>query len=1005
VARVIDIGPQPVSNRFLRTPSASEETFPIALQQCLTCGLIQIEEPVPARALAPPYDWITYNEPEAHLDGLVDIVAALPGVGPGAVAAGVSFKDDSTLARLERKGLQTWRLDLHEDLAVHDGRSGYGVETIQDRLTPAAAAAIAARRGRADLLLVRHILEHASQPLAFMEALRILTAPGGYVVVEVPDCSRAMDACDYTTIWEEHTLYYTPETFRNGLALAAFDVVRAENYPYPFENSLVAIATANGGATGGRAPAAGVARERERGLAFGRSLPEHRDRIRRALAEHRQGGGSIARFGAGHLARTWIGVFRVEDVIDCVIDDNPNKRGLFMPGSKLPIVGSSALVERGITLCLLSLNPIGQERVIAQNAAFVARRRSDRRLDRRRRRRAGAARHARADRRRARSAERRRAAAAVPRRRRRLGRRDRDEPHWHACARRMGKRAIRGPRRRQGDRRRQLDRERLRRIRAASQLPHGEGGDVADGAVLCGRARRLRHPHQRGVPRDDRERGVEGVLRGASGDRGALPRDRAARPHGDLRGRRRSDGLSPEQSGVVSDGAEHRARRRRVAAVARIAGAAPHRREDPLMATPNAERGVRPAVVHRDTCRLCDSRDLSVLLQLEPTPPGDHYVTADALDVPQPAYPMTLVMCGQCGLAQLPDVVDPEILYRDYIYNSSISLGLVRHFDEYAQSVLARVGTPEGSLIVDVGSNDGTLLRAFRSRGMRVLGVDPAREVARKAAAAGLETVNAFFDAALASELRRERGAASIVTANNVFANVDDLHDFVEGVRRLLAADGVFVFETGYFPDLVRQSIIDNIYQEHLSYYSVKPLARFFERYGMRLVAVEHEPTKGGSIRGFVQLAECATRLSRGALDELVDAEASGGFDRPDQLGYFTRRIAALRGNLKSLVADIRSQGRTLAGYGASVGVTTLLYYFDLGRALSFLVDDNPVRHGRFTPGHHIPVLSSDALYDRRPDDVILLAWRYAQPIIGRHEKYRQAGGRFILPLPEIAFL
>src|SRR5436190_2260117 len=274
-----------------------------------------------------------------------------------------------------------------------------------------------------------------------------------------------------------------------------------------------------------------------------------------------------------------------------------------------------------------------------------------------------------------------------------------------------------------------------------------------------------------------------------------------------------------------------------------------------VMSQARAEAAPRPAVIHRRSCRMCDSADLQLLLELVPTPPGDHYVTADALDVAQTVYPMRLVMCGGCGLAQLCDVVDPEILYRDYIYNTSISLGLVQHFDRYAEAVLARTGVQVPALAVDIGSNDGTLLGAFKRRGVRVLGVDPARDVARKATAGGLETVNAFFSAALARDLRHEYGPAAIVTANNVFANVDDLHDFIAGIRQLLAPDGLFVFETGYFPDLVRHRIIDNIYQEHLSYYSVKPLQQFFADHGMQLAACEHEPTKGGSIRGFVQSA------------------------------------------------------------------------------------------------------------------------------------------------------
>src|SRR5712692_4871870 len=280
----------------------------------------------------------------------------------------------------------------------------------------------------------------------------------------------------------------------------------------------------------------------------------------------------------------------------------------------------------------------------------------------------------------------------------------------------------------------------------------------------------------------------------------------------------------------------------------------------------NREAGeiVKPVVVHRDTCRLCGSSDLQLVLKMTPTPPGDHYVTAEALDEPQAAYPMDLVMCGQCGLAQLPDVVDPELLYRHYIYNTAVSLGPVQHFDRYAEAVLNCAGPAPGSLVVDIGSNDGTLLRAFAKRGMRVLGIDPARAVARSATEAGIETVPTFFRAALAADLRRERGPASIVTANNVFANVDDLDDLADGIRQLLTPDGVFVFETGYFPDLVRARIIDNIYQEHLSYYAVKPLQRFFPRHGMQLAAVEHEPTKGGSIRGFVRLAGNSSRLWQG---------------------------------------------------------------------------------------------------------------------------------------------
>lgn len=404
----------------------------------------------------------------------------------------------------------------------------------------------------------------------------------------------------------------------------------------------------------------------------------------------------------------------------------------------------------------------------------------------------------------------------------------------------------------------------------------------------------------------------------------------------------------------------------------------------------------------RTTCRMCDSPRLDVVMSCEPTPCGDHYVPASRVDEVQPRYAMDVALCLDCGLVQLPDVVNPELLYREYIYNTSISLGLSEHFDRYAAGLAEWTGAAPGSLVVDIGSNDGTLLRSFKARGFKVLGVDPARDQAKRANASGVMTENAFFTEQLAHRLRAEHGPAAIVTANNVFANVDDLQDLAAGIRALLAPDGVFTFETGYVVDLVRHSVIDNIYHEHLSYYSVIPLETFFKRAGMELIEIQHVETKGGSLRGMVQLAGGPRRANREAIDRLVAAEREGGFDRPDTYRAFATRMDEVRQDLRRRLAQARGQGQTIAGYGASVGVTTLLYYYGLDETLSYLVDDNPARHGLFTPGHHLPVYPSEVLAERRPDWVVLLAWRYADPIMRRHEAYRQAGGRFLIPLPTV---
>jgi SAM-dependent methyltransferase len=400
---------------------------------------------------------------------------------------------------------------------------------------------------------------------------------------------------------------------------------------------------------------------------------------------------------------------------------------------------------------------------------------------------------------------------------------------------------------------------------------------------------------------------------------------------------------------------------------------------------------------------MCGSSRLEVVLRCEATPCGDHYVPASRVNEAQPRYPMDVALCLDCALVQLPDVVNPELLYREYIYNTSISLGLSEHFDRYAAGLAEWTGAAGGSLVVDIGSNDGTLLRSFKARGFKVLGVDPARDQARRANESGVPTENTFFTEDVSRRLRDAHGPAAIVTANNVFANVDDLPDLAAGIRTMLAPDGVFTFETGYLVDLVRNSVIDNVYHEHLSYYSVIPLEKFFAKYGMELIDIQHVETKGGSLRGMVQKAGGPRRANREAISRLVKAEQDGGFDRPETYHEFAARMDGVRRDLRRRLATLKAEGKTIAGYGASVGVTTLLYYYGLDETLSYLVDDNPARFGLFTPGHHLPVHSSDVLPEKRPDCVVILAWRYAEPIMKRHEKYRQGGGRFLIPLPAVS--
>jgi SAM-dependent methyltransferase len=310
------------------------------------------------------------------------------------------------------------------------------------------------------------------------------------------------------------------------------------------------------------------------------------------------------------------------------------------------------------------------------------------------------------------------------------------------------------------------------------------------------------------------------------------------------------------------------------------------------------------------------------------------------------------------------------------------------------------LGPKEGELVIDIGSNDGTLLRFFQGKGMRTLGIDPAREIAQKATDSGIETLPEFFTSDLAERIRPDFGSAAIVTANNVFAHADHLADMANGIHDLLLPNGVFVFEVSYLGDLIENRVFDFIYHEHLCYHSVRPLMNFFRLHDMELIRVERIPTKGGSIRGMAQRQQGPRPVDASvsrflALEDRLELQDAETFKR------FAREIDSVKAEVLGYTRDLKEKGKTIAGYGASATVTTLVYHFELGDLLSFIVDDNPERQGLFSPGYHLPVLSPRAIYDRSPDYIVVLAWRFFDPIFKKHQAYLDSGGHFIVPLPE----
>jgi len=385
-----------------------------------------------------------------------------------------------------------------------------------------------------------------------------------------------------------------------------------------------------------------------------------------------------------------------------------------------------------------------------------------------------------------------------------------------------------------------------------------------------------------------------------------------------------------------------------------------------------------------------------------PTPPANAFVSEKDLHQTQDAFPLDLFFCENCTHIQLLDIVDPSVLFADYVYVSGTSPVFVEHFESYTADVLKRFPPGAGSLVVDIGSNDGTLLEFFKKSDMAVLGIDPARDIAAQANSKGIETLTSFFTPELAQKIRADKGPAHIITANNVFAHADDLAGIADGIRTLLAPDGIYVFEVSYLLDVYEQTLFDTIYHEHLAYHTVKPLVSFFQAHGLELIEAERVSSHGGSLRGFVQHAGGPHKTGSSIAHRLAE-EKSLKLDKSATLKQFAANIEQNKLELTTLLNDLKHQGKSIAGFGAPAKATTLMYHFGLGPdVVDFIVDDSPLKQGLYTPGHHISVLPSSALYERKPDFALILAWNFAEPIMKNHQKFKQSGGQFIVPLPDV---
>jgi hypothetical protein len=399
-------------------------------------------------------------------------------------------------------------------------------------------------------------------------------------------------------------------------------------------------------------------------------------------------------------------------------------------------------------------------------------------------------------------------------------------------------------------------------------------------------------------------------------------------------------------------------------------------------------------------CRACGSRRVTLILSLGKTPLANALLSAGELAKPEDTYPLDLVFCEDCTLVQITETVPPERLFSEYAYFSSFSDTMLQHAREIVTRLVAERGLGPQSLAAEIASNDGYLLQYYVQAGVPVLGIEPAANIARVAEERGVRTVVDFFGEALATRLREQGVRADVLHANNVMAHVPDLPGFARGLHAILASTGRAVIEVPYVRDLIDKREFDTIYHEHLSYFSLTAMHRLFARHGLAVVDVERLHIHGGSLR--VTVAHAGAPVSA-AVETLLAEEERDGMTKVAFYARFAQAVEDLRRSLTSLLSDLRSKNQRIAAYGAAAKGSTLLNFCAIGPdVLEFVVDRSPHKQGKFMPGVRLPIAPPSRLMEERPDYVLLLTWNFADEILAQQAPFRDQGGRFIVPIPDV---
>ena len=402
------------------------------------------------------------------------------------------------------------------------------------------------------------------------------------------------------------------------------------------------------------------------------------------------------------------------------------------------------------------------------------------------------------------------------------------------------------------------------------------------------------------------------------------------------------------------------------------------------------------------SCRSCGAPLDRLFVDLGMSPPCEDFLAPERLHEPETFYPLDVRICDRCLLVQLPSYLQPASIFTEYAYFSSYSDTWVEHAARLVDEAVRRQGLGPSSRVVEIGSNDGYLLQHVLARGIPAVGVEPARNIASVAIDRGIPTINEFFTTAVAHDIVRSSGPADLVVANNVFAHVPDLNDFTAALAVLLQPGGLMSIEVAYLVRLIEHNEFDTIYHEHFSYYTLLSAKAVLARHGLRILDVEELTTHGGSIRLWV-VREDDKRPTTDAVEDILASERSAGLDDPTGYGGFRQQVERTKHDLLAFLVEERRRGSTIAGYGAPGKANTLLNYCGIRTDfIDYLVDRNPYKHGRFTPGTHIPILAVEHLEERRPDVILIMPWNLSDEIVDQLSYTRSWGARLVVPIPSV---